>query len=152
MSGIEFDEVRCDAEYAKTTEDLNLGSWTIPAGGVAGVFISWKGIVGGQTCAAALIFHHDDFFSRWREATAPEKVTQPHVRQCFTAQIDYAAFVGTVPLDREFKTLLNGAERNYVRLRVHFHREAIDDGQRQRKADGKGRPLALFAGHVDHAA
>jgi hypothetical protein len=45
--GIELDEVRCDAEYAKTTEDLDLGSWTIPAGCVAGVFISWKGIVGG---------------------------------------------------------------------------------------------------------
>lgn len=47
--GIEFDEVRCDAEYAQTTEDLDLGSWTIPAGGVAGVFVSWKGIVGGKT-------------------------------------------------------------------------------------------------------
>ena len=47
--GIELDEVRCDAEYAKTTEDLDLGSWTIPAGCVAGVFISWKGIVGGTT-------------------------------------------------------------------------------------------------------
>lgn len=47
--GIEFDEVRCDAEYAKTTADLDLGSWTIPAGGVAGVFISWKGIVAGKT-------------------------------------------------------------------------------------------------------
>jgi hypothetical protein len=47
--GIEFDEVRCDAEYAKTTADLDLGSWTIPAGGVAGVFISWKGIVAGAT-------------------------------------------------------------------------------------------------------
>ncbi len=31
--GVEFDEVRCDAEYAKTTADLDLGSWTIPAGG-----------------------------------------------------------------------------------------------------------------------
>jgi len=47
--GIEFDEVRCDAEYAKTTADLDLGSWTIPAGGVAGVFVSWKGIVSGVT-------------------------------------------------------------------------------------------------------
>jgi hypothetical protein len=46
---IELNEVRCDAEYAKTTEDLDLGSWTIPAGGVAGVFISWKGIVDGTT-------------------------------------------------------------------------------------------------------
>jgi 2,4-diaminopentanoate dehydrogenase len=47
--GIELDEVRCDAEYAQTTEDLDLGSWTIPAGGIAGVFVSWKGIVGGTT-------------------------------------------------------------------------------------------------------
>jgi hypothetical protein len=47
--GIELDEVRCDAEYAQTTEDLDLGSWTIPAGGVAGVFVSWKGIVNGIT-------------------------------------------------------------------------------------------------------
>jgi 2,4-diaminopentanoate dehydrogenase len=47
--GIELDEVRCDAEYAKTTEDLDLGSWTIPAGGVAGVHASWKGIVAGVT-------------------------------------------------------------------------------------------------------
>lgn len=47
--GIELDEVRCDAEYAQTTEDLDLGSWTIPAGGVAGVHASWKGIVAGVT-------------------------------------------------------------------------------------------------------
>ncbi len=47
--GIELDEVRCDAEYAQTTEDLDLGSWTIPAGGVAGVSASWKGIVSGVT-------------------------------------------------------------------------------------------------------
>ncbi|AKS30977.1 dihydrodipicolinate reductase [Mycolicibacterium goodii] len=47
--GIELDEVRCEAEYAQTTEDLDLGSWTIPAGCVAGVAAGWKGIVGGQT-------------------------------------------------------------------------------------------------------
>jgi hypothetical protein len=47
--GIEFDEVRCDAEYAQTTQDLDLGSWTIPAGGVAGVHAVWKGIVNGVT-------------------------------------------------------------------------------------------------------
>ena len=47
--GIELDEVRCDAEYAKTTEDLDLGSWTIPAGCVAGVYASWKGIAEGKT-------------------------------------------------------------------------------------------------------
>jgi hypothetical protein len=44
--GVELDDVRCDAEYAQTTADLNLGSWTIPAGCVAGVYASWKGIVG----------------------------------------------------------------------------------------------------------
>ena len=47
--GIELDEVRCEAEYAQTTEDLDLGSWTIPAGCVAGVYASWQGIVGGRT-------------------------------------------------------------------------------------------------------
>jgi hypothetical protein len=47
--GIEFDEVRCEADYAKTTEDLDLGSWTIPAGCVAGVFVRWLGIVAGVT-------------------------------------------------------------------------------------------------------
>lgn len=47
--GLDLDEVRCDAEYAQTTEDLDLGSWTIGAGCVAGVYASWKGIVAGQT-------------------------------------------------------------------------------------------------------
>jgi hypothetical protein len=56
--GIEFDEVRCDAEYAKTTEDLDLGSWTIPAGGVAGVFISWKGIFEATTLEEFMVLGH----------------------------------------------------------------------------------------------
>jgi hypothetical protein len=29
--GIKLDEVRCDAEYAQTTEGVDLGAWTIPA-------------------------------------------------------------------------------------------------------------------------
>jgi hypothetical protein len=41
--GIKLDEVRCDAEYAQTTEGVDLGSWTIPAGCVAGVYASLKG-------------------------------------------------------------------------------------------------------------
>jgi hypothetical protein len=41
--GVELDDVRCEAEYAQTTADLDLGSWTIPAGCVAGVAASWKG-------------------------------------------------------------------------------------------------------------
>ena len=44
--GVELDDVRCEAEYAQTTADLDLGSWTIPAGCVAGVAASWKGSVG----------------------------------------------------------------------------------------------------------
>jgi hypothetical protein len=47
--GIELDEVRCTAEYAETTEDLDLGSWTIPAGCVAGVYASWQGILGDKS-------------------------------------------------------------------------------------------------------
>jgi 4-hydroxy-tetrahydrodipicolinate reductase len=43
--GVELDEVRCQAEYAQTTADLDLGSWTISAGCVAGVAASWKGSV-----------------------------------------------------------------------------------------------------------
>jgi hypothetical protein len=57
--GVELDEVVCEAEYAKTTEDLNLGSWTIKAGCVAGVFASWQGRVGGKTVV--------DLNVRWRK-------------------------------------------------------------------------------------
>jgi hypothetical protein len=47
--GVELDDVRCEGEYAQTTADLDLGSWTIPAGGVAGVAASWQGRVGDRT-------------------------------------------------------------------------------------------------------
>ena len=47
--GIELDEIKCVSEYAQTTEDLPMASWTIKAGHVAGVFASWQGIVGGKT-------------------------------------------------------------------------------------------------------
>jgi hypothetical protein len=47
--GVEFDEVRCEAEYARTTEDLDLGSWRIPAGCVAGIAASWHGKIGGRS-------------------------------------------------------------------------------------------------------
>ena len=40
--GIELDEVVCEAEYAQTTEDLVMDSWTIEAGCVAGVAASNK--------------------------------------------------------------------------------------------------------------
>jgi 2,4-diaminopentanoate dehydrogenase len=47
--GIELDEIMCQAEYAQTTEDVVMDSWTIPAGCVAGVAASWQGRVGDRT-------------------------------------------------------------------------------------------------------
>ena len=42
--GLELDDVVCESEYAETTEDLDLGSWRIGAGCVAGIAVSWQGI------------------------------------------------------------------------------------------------------------
>src|SRR5690606_18611392 len=47
--GVELDEIVCEAEYAATTEDVVMESWTIEAGCVAGVAASWQGRVGGRT-------------------------------------------------------------------------------------------------------
>lgn len=47
--GIDLDEIVCESEYAQTTEDLPMASWTIPAGHVAGVAASWQGRIGGRT-------------------------------------------------------------------------------------------------------
>ena len=47
--GIELDEITCVSEYAQTTEDLPMASWTIKAGHVAGVFASWQGRIDGRT-------------------------------------------------------------------------------------------------------
>ena len=57
--GVVLDEVRCEAEYAQTTEDLDLGSWSIAAGCVAGVSVSWQGIVDGRVVVA--------LNARWRK-------------------------------------------------------------------------------------
>ncbi|MBO0853451.1 MAG: dihydrodipicolinate reductase, partial [Nocardia sp.] len=62
--GVELDEVRCDAEFAQTTADLDLGSWTIGAGCVAGVFASWKGIIGDRTVVELTV--------RWRKGQTLE--------------------------------------------------------------------------------
>jgi 4-hydroxy-tetrahydrodipicolinate reductase len=62
--GVELDEVRCDAEYAQTTEDLDLGSWTIRAGCVAGVAASWKGLVGDDVVVELNV--------RWRKGQTLE--------------------------------------------------------------------------------
>lgn len=49
MIGIELDEIVCESEFAQTTADLEMASWTIPAGHVAGVAASWQGRVGART-------------------------------------------------------------------------------------------------------
>jgi hypothetical protein len=62
--GVELDEIVCEAEYAQTTEDLDLGSWTIDAGCVAGLAASWQGRVGGRTVI--------DLNVRWKKGQALE--------------------------------------------------------------------------------
>ena len=47
--GVEFDEIVCEAEYATTTADVVMDSWTIKAGCVAGVAASWQGRVDERT-------------------------------------------------------------------------------------------------------
>ena len=46
--GIELDDVRCEAEYAQTTEDLDLRDWRIEKGCVAGIDARWRGFIGGR--------------------------------------------------------------------------------------------------------
>jgi 2,4-diaminopentanoate dehydrogenase len=62
--GVEFDEVVCVAEYAATTEDLDLGSWQIGAGCVAGVAASWHGKVQGRSIVELRV--------RWRKGQSLE--------------------------------------------------------------------------------
>src|SRR3954452_18978727 len=59
--GVELDEIVCEAEFAQTTEDLDLGSWQIPAGHVAGLFASWQGRIGGRTLIELSV--------RWKKGT-----------------------------------------------------------------------------------
>jgi len=72
--GVELDAIVCEAEYAKTTEDLDLGSWRIAAGCVAGVGASWQGRVGERTIVELNV--------RWKKAPILEpdwKIEDGHV-------------------------------------------------------------------------
>lgn len=62
--GVELDEIVCHAEHAKTAVDLDLGSWRIAAGCVAGVAASWQGRVGGRTIVELGV--------RWKKAAVLE--------------------------------------------------------------------------------
>jgi hypothetical protein len=62
--GVELDDVVCEAEYARALEDLDLGSWQIAAGCVAGIAASWQGRVGGRTLIELDV--------RWKKAAVLE--------------------------------------------------------------------------------
>jgi len=46
--GVDLDEIVCVSEHAAATTDIEMASWTIPAGHVAGVRASWQGRVGDR--------------------------------------------------------------------------------------------------------
>jgi hypothetical protein len=72
--GVELDDVTCESEHAAATEDLDLGSWRIAAGCVAGVAASWQGRVGGRTVVELNV--------RWKKAPTLEpdwKIEDGHV-------------------------------------------------------------------------
>ena len=87
--GIELDDIVCEAEYAKATEDVVMDSWTIPAGHVAGVYASWQGRVGDRTVVELNV--------RWRKGQALEPdwpIKEGHViridgRPTVTATLEY---------------------------------------------------------------
>jgi hypothetical protein len=62
--GVDLDEIVCEPEFAQTTEDLDLGSWRIPAGCVAGFYASWQGRVDGRTVVELSV--------RWKKGTTLE--------------------------------------------------------------------------------
>jgi hypothetical protein len=99
--GVELDDVRCDAEYAQTTADLDLGSWTIPAGCVAGVAASWKGLVGDRVIVELNV--------RWRKGQTLEPDWQI-AQDGWVIQIDGMPTVTTTvgflpPADFEAETI-----------------------------------------------
>jgi len=74
--GVELDEIVCVAEYAATTEDVVMESWTIAAGCVAGVAASWQGRIGGRTVI--------DVNVRWRKGQTLDRdwpIEEGHVIQ-----------------------------------------------------------------------
>ena len=62
--GVELDDVVCEAEYAAALTDLDLGSWQIGKGCVAGIAASWQGRVDGRTVVELNV--------RWKKAPVLE--------------------------------------------------------------------------------
>ena len=87
--GVELDDIVCEAEYAQTTEDVVMDSWTIPAGHVAGVAASWQGRVGDRTVVELNV--------RWKKGQTLDPdwtIEEGHVirvdgRPTVTARLEY---------------------------------------------------------------
>ena len=62
--GVTLDDIVCETEFAQTTEDVEMASWTIPAGHVAGVAASWQGRVGDRTVVELSV--------RWKKGASLE--------------------------------------------------------------------------------
>lgn len=62
--GVELDDIVCESEFTKTTEDVEMASWTIAAGCVAGVAVSWQGRVRDRTLV--------DLNVRWKKGSTLE--------------------------------------------------------------------------------
>ena len=87
--GVELDDIVCEAEYARATDDVVMDSWTIPKGHVAGVYASWQGRVAGRTVVELNV--------RWRKGQSLEPdwpIQEGHVirvegRPTVTARLEY---------------------------------------------------------------
>jgi 2,4-diaminopentanoate dehydrogenase len=62
--GVELDDIVCESDFAQTTEDVVMASWTIPAGCVAGVAVSWQGRIESRTVV--------DLNVRWKKGSTLE--------------------------------------------------------------------------------
>ena len=74
--GVELDEIVCESEYARTTAELVMESWTIPADCVAGIAASWQGRVGDHTVVELTV--------RWRKGQTLDpdwRIEEGHVIQ-----------------------------------------------------------------------
>jgi len=78
-----------------------------------------------------------------RFSTASEQIAELYVRQSFAAQM-MTLLPRAMFFAGQLETFLHGAERNHISFRINFHGEAINDGQRERKADRKGGPWPFW--------
>jgi hypothetical protein len=98
--GIELDDVVCEAEYARATEDLDLGSWRIAAGCVAGIAASWQGRIRDRTVVELSV--------RWKKAFVLEpdwKIEDGHVIEVQGRPTVRTTLQFLPPPDFEAKTL-----------------------------------------------